>query len=154
MMTASNPDPFEVALVHAAGTLLVFLFALPDGALADTIDRCRLLMIVMQSVAGDRAGPHAEATAFRRDRALGMAAPCWLNALSNVAVIGALICWRGTRTAKPRLPSEHLRAAMRSGLGNASLAQRRVAIMANVVLRTVLPPRQGPCPLHRPATEA
>lgn len=39
LMTSLAPDPFTVSLVQAATILPVFLFALPAGALADTVDR-------------------------------------------------------------------------------------------------------------------
>ena len=44
LMTSLSPNPFEVALVQVATTLPMFLFSLPAGALADIIDRRRLLM--------------------------------------------------------------------------------------------------------------
>lgn len=43
-MTELAPDPAMVALVQAATTLPVFLFSLPAGALADLVDRRRLLL--------------------------------------------------------------------------------------------------------------
>ena len=46
LITSLRPDPFEVALVQAATTLPMFLFSLPAGALADIIDRRRLLIAV------------------------------------------------------------------------------------------------------------
>lgn len=45
LMTTLNPSPLLVSLVQAATTLPVFLLALPAGALADIIDRKRLLLI-------------------------------------------------------------------------------------------------------------
>jgi MFS family permease len=48
--------------------------------------------------------------------AFGMAAPYWLNAASNVAVIAALIWWRSSGTPARSLPAEHFRDAMRGGL--------------------------------------
>ncbi|MFV8248865.1 MFS transporter [Bdellovibrio bacteriovorus] len=44
LMTNLNPSPMMVALVQTATTLPVFLFALPAGALADLMDRRRLLL--------------------------------------------------------------------------------------------------------------
>jgi MFS family permease len=44
LMTALTPSPLMIALVQAATTLPVFLLALPAGALADVIDRRRLLL--------------------------------------------------------------------------------------------------------------
>lgn len=46
LMTSLAPDPFMVALVQAATTLPVFFLALPAGAMADIIDRRRLLIII------------------------------------------------------------------------------------------------------------
>ncbi|MBK0400980.1 MFS transporter [Limibaculum sp. M0105] len=46
LMTELAPSPATVALVQAATTLPVFLFALPAGALADITDRRRLLIRV------------------------------------------------------------------------------------------------------------
>ena len=46
LMTSLSPSPFFVALVQTAGALPVFLLSLLAGALADTMDRRRLLLIV------------------------------------------------------------------------------------------------------------
>lgn len=51
MMTTLAPSPLMVALVQAATTLPVFLFALPAGALADVVDRRRLLLAVNAAMA-------------------------------------------------------------------------------------------------------
>jgi MFS family permease len=176
LMTALRPDPFEVALVQAAATLPMFLFSLPAGALADIVDRRRLIIatqILATALSAsfallvwlDRATPNwllgflfasgiaailampawqaivpelvprkefgaavaLNGVGFNVSRAigpalaglaiaaLGMAAPYWLNAVSNFAVIGALIWWRGGRPAAQSLPAEHFRAAMRAG---------------------------------------
>ena len=48
LMTTLTPSPVLVALVETAGSLPVVLVALPAGALADVVDRRRLLL-VMQS---------------------------------------------------------------------------------------------------------
>ncbi|HEU4402376.1 MAG TPA: MFS transporter [Candidatus Polarisedimenticolia bacterium] len=44
LMTSLSPSPLMVALVQAATTLPIFLLALPAGALADVVDRRRLLI--------------------------------------------------------------------------------------------------------------
>lgn len=46
LMTTLSPSPVMVSLVQAATTLPVFLFALLAGAVADIVDRRRLLLIV------------------------------------------------------------------------------------------------------------
>src|SRR4051812_41965997 len=45
MMTGLSPSPLLVALIQTATSLPFFLFALPAGALADIIDRRRVLWI-------------------------------------------------------------------------------------------------------------
>lgn len=44
LMTDLSPSPLMVSLVQAAGSLPVFLLSLPAGALADIVDRRRLLI--------------------------------------------------------------------------------------------------------------
>jgi len=44
LMTSLNPDPLIVSLVQVASSLPMFLFALPAGALADIVDKRRLLI--------------------------------------------------------------------------------------------------------------
>ena len=54
LMTIIAPSPFMVTLVQAASTLPIFLFGLPAGALADIVDRRRLLIglqIFMMAIA-------------------------------------------------------------------------------------------------------
>lgn len=46
LMTELSPSPFVVAAVQAATTLPVFLFALLAGAIADIVDRRKMLIIV------------------------------------------------------------------------------------------------------------
>ena len=46
LMTSLNPDPLIVALVQAASSLPICLFAIPAGALADIFDKRRFLIVV------------------------------------------------------------------------------------------------------------
>ena len=46
LMTSLSPDPLIVALVQAASTLPICLFAIPAGALADIFDKRRYLIVV------------------------------------------------------------------------------------------------------------
>jgi MFS family permease len=50
LMTSLDPAPFSVSLVQVASSLPMFLFALPAGALADIVDRRRLLIIIQVTV--------------------------------------------------------------------------------------------------------
>lgn len=57
LMTSMRPTPIMVSLVQTAATLPVFLGALPAGAIADVVDRRRLLLLTqgwMLGVAGVR----------------------------------------------------------------------------------------------------
>ena len=51
LMTLISPSPLMVTLVQAASTLPIFLLALPAGALADVVDRRRLLVLVQAFIA-------------------------------------------------------------------------------------------------------
>ncbi|MFL5286637.1 MAG: MFS transporter [Rhodopila sp.] len=51
LMTSLAPSPVMVSLVQAATMLPVFLFALPGGALADILDRRRLLIMAQLWIA-------------------------------------------------------------------------------------------------------
>jgi MFS family permease len=46
LMTSLSPSPLMVSLVQAASSLPVFLFSIPAGALADVVDRRRLLLFM------------------------------------------------------------------------------------------------------------
>src|SRR5258708_721050 len=50
LMTSLDPDPFVVSLVQVSASLPMFLFALPAGALADIVDRRRLLVVIQVAV--------------------------------------------------------------------------------------------------------
>jgi len=181
LMTGLNPDPLVVSLVQVATTLPMFLLGLPAGALADILDRRRLLIVVQVTITLLTAGfslivslnlvtpglllgftfllgvgaaliapawqaivpqlvPRedlANAVALNSvginiSRAIGpalagiiiglagLAAPFWLNAVSNLGVIGALIWWKPPAAEGKRLPAEHISSAMRTGLRHAA----------------------------------
>ena len=50
---------------------------------------------------------------------VGIAAPFWINAISNLAVIGALWWWRAPRTTTSHLPLERFTNAMITGVRHA-----------------------------------
>jgi hypothetical protein len=49
LMTTLDRDPFVVSLVQVAASFPLFVFALPAGALADVLDRRRLLIGIHQA---------------------------------------------------------------------------------------------------------
>src|SRR6516162_4009087 len=99
LMASLRPDPFEVALVQAATTLPMFLFSLPAGALADILDRRRVL-IVMQ-IAGV-----AVAALFAIFVWLEWITPNWL--LTFIFRLGSRRFWR-CRRGKPLSRSSYQR---------------------------------------------
>ena len=106
LMTALKPDPFEVAFVQAAGTLPMFLFGLPAGALADIVDR-RRLMIATQILAT------VLAALFTVSLWVNWATPDWLLAflfLSGIAAILAAPAWQAI--VPDLVPREALAPAM------------------------------------------
>jgi MFS family permease/quinol monooxygenase YgiN len=176
LMTSLNPDPFIVALVQAASTLPICLFALPAGALADIFDKRKFLIVVetlttaisavyavivglglaapgnlllfvfLIGAAGAMTIPAWQAVVSQlvpRDelpaaiaansagvnvsRALGPAlggviivasgivAPFWINAISNLGIVGALLWWRPAGKART-LPAERFGQAILAGL--------------------------------------
>jgi MFS family permease len=46
---------------------------------------------------------------------LGIAAPFWFNAISNLAIVGALLWWRGSQKSVRHLPAERFGGALRAG---------------------------------------
>lgn len=56
LMTSLSSDPLIVSFVQVAASLPMFLFALPAGALADIIDKRRIILI-LEALALDSAMP-------------------------------------------------------------------------------------------------
>ncbi len=50
LMTTLDADPLMVSLVQVATSLPMFLFALPAGALADIVDKRRLLLLAETTI--------------------------------------------------------------------------------------------------------
>jgi predicted MFS family arabinose efflux permease len=177
LMTSLDPDPLIVALVQAASSLPICLFAIPAGALADIFDKRKYLIaveslyavlaavyaamvglglatpinllvftlvlgaagaltspawqaVVPQLVSRDdlSAAIAANSVGVNISRAigpalggamtsvLGIVAPFWLNAISNLGIVGALLWWRPRRGPGTLLPAERFGRAMLTGL--------------------------------------
>jgi MFS family permease len=194
LMTSLAPDPLIVSLVQVASTLPMFLLALPAGALADLVDKRRLLIgveiattalsalfagfvwlslvtpsnllvftfligvggvltapawqaIVPQLVPRRALAPAvtANSVGFNISRAigpalggviigaLGIAAPFWLNAASNLGVIAALVWWRPSAKTGHQLPTERFIGAMIAGVRYSRHNRHLTATMARGV---------------------
>jgi MFS family permease len=48
--------------------------------------------------------------------ALGIAAPFWINAISNLGVVGGLLWWRSPQKGAGHLPAERFGSALRTGI--------------------------------------
>jgi predicted MFS family arabinose efflux permease len=177
LMTSLNPDPLIVALVQAASTLPICLFAIPAGAFADIFDKRRYLIVVetlttavcavyavmvslglatpgnlllftfLIGAAGALTVPAwqavvpllvpkedlspaiaANSVGVNISRALGpalggaliawfgIAVPFWVNAISNLGIVGSLLWWHPPRRAKTLLPAERFGGAVLTGL--------------------------------------
>ena len=88
LMTTLDQDPFVVSMVQFATTFPMFLFALPAGALADIVDRRRLL-ILTQAVSTCLAGAFGFFVLFGNVSANGLIAFMLLSATSAALVMPA-----------------------------------------------------------------
>lgn len=177
LMTALTQDALIVSLVQVATMLPVVILGLPAGALADILDRRKLLiainvaltaivavlallvglgsinafaLLIFTALIGAGAALIAPAwqaivpSLVPRNElqaaislnsvginisraigpalagiligAIGMSAPFWVNALSTIGVVMALIWWRPTDPDSSPLPAEHFVSALRIGL--------------------------------------
>lgn len=177
LMTGLDPDPLIVALVQAASTLPICLFAIPAGALADIFDKRKFLIVVeslttavsavyaamvglglatpgnlllftfLIGAAGALTIPAWQAVVPRLvskddlpaaiaansvgvniSRALGPAlggvtisafgivAPFWIDAISTLGIVGALLWWRERKSPSTLLPVERFGQAIWTGL--------------------------------------
>jgi MFS family permease len=177
LMTSLNPHPLIVSLVQVASSLPLFLFALPAGALADMVDKRRLILTLeilttlfsvvfallvalhavtagvlllflfligilgaletpawqaivpmlvpkqalSSAVAVNSLGVNISrvigpALAGIVILSYGIAAPFWLDALSNLGVIAVILWWRTPVKAARTLPAERLGSAIRTGV--------------------------------------
>ena len=105
-MTELSPSPVMVALVQAAATLPIFLFSLPAGALADIVDRRRMMVLV-------QAGLAALSLALGVAALLGALTPPLLLTLTLLAGTGAALAGPVWQSIVPELvPRPDLKPAV------------------------------------------
>ena len=123
LMTTLDTEPLDVALLHAAANLPMFLFTLPAGALADIVDPRRLIIAVSCAVAVfiaifagivwlELATPWLLLlTTFLLSAAWSLNSPAWLSILPNLVprsdLAGAIaangVAYNLSRTVGPAL---------------------------------------------------
>lgn len=113
LMATMNPEPFWVSLVQAAGTLPILFLALPAGALADVIDRRRMILAVQSCVA-------LLALALAFATFMGFASPFFLLLITLGLGVGAALTNPAWQTVMTELvPRDELPQA--SALNSVSL---------------------------------
>jgi MFS family permease len=106
LMTSLDPDPFTVSLVQVAGSLAMFAFALPAGALADIVDRRRLLILIQIGLA-------VLVALFGVMVWMDRVTPTSLLVFSFLAATGAALITPAWQSIVPQLVSPpHLQAAV------------------------------------------
>src|SRR5580700_10961261 len=84
LMTSLTMSPLMVGLVQAAGSIAVFLVVLPAGALADMVDRRKLLLFTQSWMV-------MAAVALGTLTLAGKITPVWLLALTFLMSFGAVL---------------------------------------------------------------
>jgi predicted MFS family arabinose efflux permease len=106
LMTGLDSDPFVVSLVQVSSSLPMFLFALPAGALADIVDRRRLLIVMQVTVA-------ALVAAFGLLIRLGWVTSNLLLAFTFLAATSAALIMPAWQSIVPQLvPRQNLQSAI------------------------------------------
>jgi predicted MFS family arabinose efflux permease len=131
IMTDLSPSPLMVSLVQAALTLPIFLLALPAGALADLLDR-RKMMIAVQ--------------AFLVLVNLSLAATVWAGAMTPMVLlaltfaggVGAALAAPAFQALVPELvPTSQLRAAVALNSMGVNVARAIGPVLGGVTLVTL-----------------
>ena len=104
LMTALTRSPLMIALVQAASSLPVFLVALPAGALADLVDRRRLLLITQTWMA-------VAAAALGIITILGVVTPWTLLLLTFLLGLGAVMNDPAWQAITPEIVSREQHAS-------------------------------------------
>jgi predicted MFS family arabinose efflux permease len=106
LMTSLDPDPFIVSMVQVANSLPMFLFAIPAGALADIVDRRRLLIYGESAIM-------ITSTAFAALVWLHLITPVSLLVFSFIVTVGSAITAPAWQAVVPELvPKPDLPAAV------------------------------------------
>ena len=133
LMTSLAPSPSIVALVAAADTLPVMLLALPAGAIADIVDRRRLL-IAVQLYFCVVIGALAAITV------LGLVTPLWLLGLTFAIGVGTALTMPTLSAVVPELvPADELPSAIALNSIGVNLSRAVGPAIAGVLVAAVGP---------------
>ena len=109
LMISLTPSPLLVALMQTATSLPIFLLALPGGALADIVDRRRLLLVTQSWMC-------ATAVALGLVTLAGVTTPAVLLALTFALGLGAALNMPAWQATTPEMvPRAQLLAAVALG---------------------------------------
>jgi len=131
LMTDLSPSPLMVSLVQAALTLPIFLLALPAGALADLVDRRRILIVVQMFLVLVSIGLASAVW-------LGVMTPAVLLALTFAGGVGAALAAPAFQAVVPELvPPAQLRAAVALNSMGVNVARAIGPVLGGVTLVTL-----------------
>ncbi|MCF3935145.1 MFS transporter [Acuticoccus sp. M5D2P5] len=128
LMTELSPSPLVVAAVQASTTLPMFLFALFAGAVADIVDRRKLILVVNIALAG-------AAVALATLTASGVMTPALLLAFTFAFGTGAAFIAPAWQAIVPQLvPREALTSAIALNSMGINAARAIGPAMAGVLI--------------------
>ncbi len=133
LMTSLTLSPFVVAMVQTATTLPFFLLSLPAGALADTIDRRRLLIFTQILMS-------AAALGLGLITVFGKASPLTLLVFTFILSIGAAINTPAWQAIIPELVSrKDLASAITLGSVSFNIARVAGPALAGLIVAALGP---------------
>jgi MFS family permease len=133
LMTTLSPTPMLVALVTTAGSFPMFLLALPAGALADILDRRRLLLVTQVWML-------ASAALLGLLTIAGWTTPGLLLALTAVLASGAALNMPAWQAITPELvPHNEVPSAVSLGGVSFNLARAIGPALGGLLLAAVGP---------------
>lgn len=131
LMTSLSTSPTLVAMVQAATTLPIFLLALPAGALADIVDRRRLMIVIQAALA-------LVSVALAVLAALGAMTPALLLGLTFCGGIGAALAAPAWQSVVPQLvPRDLMRPAIALNSLGVNIARAIGPAVAGLIIATL-----------------
>jgi MFS family permease len=133
LMTSLSPSPIMVALMQTAGSLPIFLLGLPAGALADVVDRRRLLLFC-------QVWMMAGATLLGTLTVLGLTTPWALLILSFGLQVGGAMALPVYQAIVPELVNrDDVRAAVTLGAVGFNLSRAVGPALGGLVVAALGP---------------